>query len=113
MKLKLLASLAIPATALASLATPAVSAEAPSIDLSCSTSGRTVTCSWDAVDGAEAYRVVRVARRGAAGVIRGRRTTQTSFTREFRRGRYVFVVQAVDGERNVVAHSDRERVVVR
>lgn len=85
----------------------------PSFDLRCERTPA-IRCEWDAVDGAESYRVVRVARRAHHhAVVRARRTTETSFTqRRARPGRYVFVVVALDADGERVGRSDRDRVVV-
>ena len=85
----------------------------PSFDLRCERTPA-VRCEWDAVDGAESYRIVRVARRGLhRPVVRTRKTTETSFTQQrIRPGRYVYVVVALDADGERIGRSDRARVVV-
>jgi hypothetical protein len=85
----------------------------PSFDLRCERTPA-VRCEWDAQDGAESYRVIRVARRAHHHpVVRTRRTTETSFTQQrIRPGRYVYVVIALDADGERIGRSDRARVVV-
>ena len=85
----------------------------PSFDLRCERTPA-IRCEWDAQEGAESYRVVRIARRGHHWpVVRARRTTETSFTQQrVRPGRYVYVVLALDADGDRIGRSDRARVVV-
>jgi hypothetical protein len=69
-------------------------------------------CAWDAYPGADAYRVVLAVRRRHAHVVRPRRVTETSFTRNVAPGRYNVVVRAVDDDHRRLARSNRVRVVV-
>jgi len=121
MRRTLTAAVAITAGTLG-LAAPAVAAEdSPTppdrpISLSCEhveiDDGYGVHCEWTAFDGAATYRVVRVAHRRHAGIIRARKTTETSFTKEMGPGRYWFGVQALDEDGKAIARSNRVRVVV-
>jgi hypothetical protein len=113
---RFLPSLLLVGAVVGGVAVPAAAAAEPTIELHCaptSVEGRPgVHCDWDSVEGAAAYRVIRVGRRHHGRVVRVRRTTETAFEKAMRPGRYRFVVQAVDGEHHVLARSDRERVRV-
>ena len=102
------AVLALAATAVAGSTPPP-----PSFDLRCERTPA-VHCEWEAQEGAESYRVVRVARRAHHHpVVRTRKTTETSFTQQrVRPGRYVYVVLALDADGERIGRSDRARVVV-
>lgn len=104
----LAAALALVAAAVAGPAAPP-----PSFDLRCERTPA-VRCEWDAQEGAESYRVVRVARRGQHHpVVRARRTTETNFTQQrVRPGRYLYLVLAFDADGRRIGRSDRARVVV-
>jgi hypothetical protein len=118
---------ALTLAAVVGLATPAMAedatttpARAPrSIELTChqvtvDDSKPAIHCAWDAVDGADAYRVVATARRGRKGGFVVRKTDQTEFTRkDVKPGTYNVVVQALeDGSHKAIARSNRERIVV-
>ncbi|MCU1373293.1 MAG: hypothetical protein JWO68_579 [Actinomycetia bacterium] len=72
-----------------------------------------IHCEWNAIDGASAYRVVRLARRGNRGIVTARKTEETSFTlKSPAPGKYVFTVQALGEDGKAMARSNAERVLV-
>jgi hypothetical protein len=115
-----LPAVALTVAAVVGLAAPAVAEPAPkTIELTChqvTVDGSTpaIHCAWDAVDGADAYRVLATVRRGRKGAFRIGRTDATELTRkDVKPGVYNVVVQALeDGSKRAVARSNRERIVV-
>ena len=111
---------AVAVAALVGLAEPVAAAEdsPPSwpIHLECDATTAddrpAIHCSWDTYEGADAYRVVVGVRRRHALVVRRRRVTETSFTRNVPPGRYHVFVRAVDDDHQPLARSNRVRVVV-
>ena len=111
--------LAAPALAEETTTTTAPPARAEvAIDLTChevtvDDSKPAIHCSWDAYEGATAYRVIAAVRRGNHGQMVAKKTEETSFTRkDVRPGHYTFLVQALGEDGKAIARSDRERVVV-
>jgi len=84
------------------------------IHLTCSEANGSITCSWDAYDGATGYRVIGAFRHGKRGVIRAHEVSTTTFTIPAKRaGQYHFVVQALGGDGKPVARSNRAHVTVK
>jgi len=103
------------------LAAPAHAAEEPTertaIDLSCEATttdaGKpAISCEWDAVDGAAAYRVMVTQRHGRRAVSVVRRTEETSVSHRARPGTYLIGVQAIDEDRHPLGRSKRVKVTV-
>ena len=103
------------------IAAPAHAAEeAPervAIDLACEATTTdadkpAISCEWDAVGGAAAYRVMVTTRHGRRFVSTVRRTEETSFSRQARPGTYLIGVQAVDEDRHPMGRSKRVKVTI-
>src|SRR3954453_12677735 len=86
------------------------------IDLACNATTQddkpAIHCSWNAYDGADAYRVVVAVRRRHALIVRRRRGTETEVPHKNLPGTFHLLVRAVDADHHALARSNAVKVVV-